>query len=285
MERCLPELPYDPPSGYAGRLIAPNHLGKRGLKADLVDAVSGTKVADHSTIIDDRGASADGEPRTLVHSAYLALRKNIIEGHLPPGSKLKVELLKEFYKVGAGTLREALLLLASDALIVIQGQRGFRVADMSPSDFRDITETRVLLECHALRMSILSGGDAWEASLVAAFHLLGRIEKRLGDRPDDMFDEWESANKAFHEALIGGCDSICTRRFLSILYNQAERYRRVLLPNRPETRNVHREHEAIFAAAIERDADAATRFLADHIRFNLQNLKKFSDAKTDTLAI
>ena len=187
--------------------------------------------------------------------------------------------------MGAGTLREALLLLASDALIVIQGQRGFRVAEMSPCDFRDITETRVVLECHALRMSILSGGDAWEASLVAAFHLLGRVEQRLGDHPDDMFEEWENANKAFHEALIAGCDSACTRRFLSILYNQAERYRRVLLPNRPKSRNVHREHEAIFAATIDRDADAATGFLADHIRFNLQNLKQFSDAIPDTLAI
>lgn len=216
------------------------------------------------------GDGMGGEPpRTLVSSTHLALRKDIIQGRLAPGSKLRAEHLKDVYNVGAGTLREALSLLASDALVVMQGQRGFRVAAMSTSDFHDITETRVVLECHALRLSIRGGDDEWECDLTAAFHRLNLAEQRFRTQRSTMFEEWESANKGFHEVLISRCGSRWTQHFLKVLYNQAERYRRYLLPNRPDSRDVHAEHEAIFAAAMARDEDAACDILTKHIRYNL----------------
>jgi len=58
--------------------------------------------------------------KTLVAAAYQNLRRDIIEGRLAPGSKLRVEHLKDDYGVGSGTLREALALLVSDALVVTQ---------------------------------------------------------------------------------------------------------------------------------------------------------------------
>ncbi|MCK9507192.1 MAG: GntR family transcriptional regulator, partial [Pigmentiphaga sp.] len=97
------------------------------------------------------GQAPSSIPKTLVESAYAALRRDIIEGKLMPGLKLRVEHLKDDYGVGAGTLREALALLVSDALVLTQGQRGFRVAPISAEDFEDITRNRMLLECEALR--------------------------------------------------------------------------------------------------------------------------------------
>jgi GntR family transcriptional regulator, carbon starvation induced regulator len=78
-------------------------------------------------------------------------------------------------------LREALSLLIADALVVSQGQRGFRVAPVSLEDIADITNTRVMLECEALRQSIELGDDAWEGSLLSAFHRLSKAEEKLGD--------------------------------------------------------------------------------------------------------
>jgi GntR family transcriptional regulator, carbon starvation induced regulator len=135
------------------------------------------------------------------------LRRDIIEGKHPPGMKLRVEHLKEFYGVGTGTLREALALLATDALVTVQDQRGFRVAPISIGDFYDITETRVLLECDALRATIKTGKDAWEGSLTSAFHLLTLAEQRLLAGSEEMFNAWETANQRFHHALIDGCQS------------------------------------------------------------------------------
>lgn len=55
---------------------------------------------------------------------------------LPPGEKLRVDHLKDRYNVGAGTLREALSLLLSDALVVSEGQRDFHEALIGGCDSR-----------------------------------------------------------------------------------------------------------------------------------------------------
>ncbi|AXS81083.1 GntR family transcriptional regulator [Dechloromonas sp. HYN0024] len=216
--------------------------------------------------------SRPAEPKTLVESAYRALRRDIIEGHLAPGEKLRVEHLKDNYGVGAGTLREALSLLISDALVVSQGQRGFRVAPVSLEDFEDITQTRVMLECDALRQSIAAGDDAWEANLLAAFHRLTKAEeKRIGT--DDR-EEWEERNRIFHEVLISACPSRWLKHFLSILYQQAERYRRLSLYLKPIPRDIHAEHDALLQAAMARDADKATALLGEHILLTFQSVQQ-----------
>jgi GntR family carbon starvation induced transcriptional regulator len=100
-------------------------------------------------------------PRSLIESTYLKLRLDIIEGRLLPDEKLRVEHLKDDYGVGAGTVREAFGLLLADSLVVSQAQRGFRVATMSLNDIEDVTRTRTLLDCAALRDSIELGDDNW----------------------------------------------------------------------------------------------------------------------------
>lgn len=210
-------------------------------------------------------------PKTLVESAYRALRRDIIEGRLAPGEKLRVEHLKDDYGVGAGTLREALSLLISDALVVSQGQRGFRVAPVSLEDFEDITQTRVMLECEALRQSVVMGDDAWEANLVAAFHRLAKAEeKRIGS---EVREEWEERNRIFHEVLIAACPSRWLKHFLSILYQQAERYRRMSLYLQPIPRDIHVEHEALLHAAINREAEKAAEILAEHIQMTFRSVQ------------
>lgn len=220
----------------------------------------------------DTGNGAD-EPKTLVEGAYLRLRRDIIEGRHAPGSKLRVEHLKDEYQVGAGTLREALALLVSDALVIAQGQRGFTVTPISVADMEDITQTRVLLECEALRQSIRHGDDAWEGELASAFHRLTRAEEKLKDDVSATVNEWEERNRTFHETLIAACPSRWTRQFLAVLYQQAERYRRISVMRRPIPRDVHEEHEAIFNAAMARDAKLATRLLGGHITRTLDAVR------------
>lgn len=213
------------------------------------------------------------QPRTLVESTYLRLRRDIIEGRLAPGSKLRVEHLKDDYAIGAGTLRESLSLLLSDALVVSEGQRGFYVSPTSLEDLRDITQQRILLECEALRQSIREGDQDWEADLIAAYHRLDQLEKTHGSVKQKNAAEWEARNRQFHEALIGACDSRWLRYMIGLLYRQAERYRYLTIVHSTRPRKVHDEHSAIFEAALERDVDAAARALEEHIHANFSTVQ------------
>ena len=222
----------------------------------------------------DIAGSQPDEPKTLAEAAYRRLRRDIIEGIHPPGEKLRVEHLKDHYAVGAGTLREALQLLVTDALVVAQGQRGFRVAPISLDDFEDITRTRVLLETAALQQSIECGDDAWEANVVAAFHMLSRAEAKLEEGNEGNREEWELRNQAFHEVLISASPSRWCRHFQNILYLQSERYRRLSLFRQPISRDVHAEHQAIVDAVLARDVQEATRILTEHILRTLEAVRQ-----------
>jgi DNA-binding GntR family transcriptional regulator len=217
-------------------------------------------------------SAAEETPRTLVENAYLALRQDIIEGKHLPGTRLRVEHLKDDYGVGAGTLREALSLLVSDALVYSEGQRGFWVSSISPEDLEDITRNRILLETEALRISIRTGTDEWEAGLMAAFHRLTKVEEKLNNSAQ-QFREWEERNRGFHEALIAACDSRWLRYLIGILYRQSERYRRFALGS-DSKRNVHAEHQEIYDAAMSRDEKRACAALELHISTTLFVLRE-----------
>ncbi|MBC5763013.1 GntR family transcriptional regulator [Ramlibacter albus] len=207
----------------------------------------------------------DESPRTLIGATYTKLRHDIVGGRLQPGQKLRVDHLKSSYQVSSGTMREALALLVSDALVVAQGQRGFRVTSVSLADLEDLTRVRVLLETEAVRDSILLGKDDWEANLVGAFHRLTRAEERLRTDPGGSFDEWEQCNRRFHEALTAACRSRWVQRMRLMLYQQSERYRRIAATQGPPPIEVHSEHTGIFEAALARNAETACALLTIHI--------------------
>lgn len=224
-----------------------------------------------------RNSTDSGEvrPKTLVEDAYLRLREDIIQGKYGPGTRLRVEHLKNDYGVGAGTLREALSLLVADALVTAEGQRGFSVAPLSLADLDDLTKTRILLETEALRQSLKNGGDDWEADLVAAFHRLSKVEGRMSSN-FPVVKEWEGCNKGFHEALIGACQSHWLPYLLALLYRQTERYRRFNLTKGLTRRDIHAEHNEIFEAAMRRDEEVACNALARHIDLTRQTVHQMA---------
>ncbi len=118
-------------------------------------------------------------------TTYQRIKRDIIFGDLAPASKLKLDLLKERYSASMSTLRETLNRLANEGFVEALDQRGFFVTPVSPEDLIEIArDLRVLLECHALRLSIQNGDTAWEGNLVSAHHKLHLMELKMmaGDR-------------------------------------------------------------------------------------------------------
>jgi DNA-binding GntR family transcriptional regulator len=222
--------------------------------------------------------NADVRPAvTLVETAYQRIRTEILCGKLTPDSKLRVEQLRERLGVGSSTIREALSRLVADALVIAVGQRGFRVAPISLTDLKNVSEVRKLLETHAIRESIEQGDDNWEAAVVATFHRLSKVEERIKDNAETRGDEWEELNRAFHQALMAGCKNTWLHYIHGILYNQSVRYRRLSLAEKVVPRDVHAEHRSIMDAALARNADLACRLTEDHIDRTLAVITTLAD--------
>jgi len=227
----------------------------------------------------DAGNGTD-EPslsRTLIERAYAQLRDDIVEGRLPPGERLRVEHLKASYGVGAGTLREAITRLVSDALVEAEGQRGFRVAPVALDDLEDLTRLRLLIEIDALRQSIRNGDAAWRARVQLAYEQLSGFEQPL--LPEQR-RRWELMNVRFHEALISACGSPWTLRMLRLLGRHSERYRRYAIGLGGGIRDVHVEHRQIFEMAMAGQEARAALALEAHIRATPDLLLQASQAGT-----
>ena len=202
------------------------------------------------------------QPKTLTDQACMLIRDDIAHGKFAPGSKLRIEALKDAYGFGATPLREALYRLSAEGFVTVQGQRGFRVADISVEDLEDITNLRVVIEGMALTQSIENADDDWESEVVAAFHHLTKAES--GERPDIY--EWEKRNTNFHLALISRCSSNWLMRFYELLYDQHKRYRNIARMENTPRRDIHAEHTTICEAALAHDAAATCAANEIHIR-------------------
>ena len=64
-------------------------------------------------------------------------------GRYAPGSKLRMETLKETYGGSVNVLRENLVRLSAEGLVEAEDQKGFRVASLTPDRLRDLTRLRI----------------------------------------------------------------------------------------------------------------------------------------------
>ncbi len=208
-----------------------------------------------------------GGPGTLTGRAYELLRGDIVAGVLPPGSKLKIEVLRERYGIGASPLREALNRLCAEELVLQPEQRGFEVAPVSLSDLEELTQTRCWLNEIAFRESIERGDEAWEEEVVLAYHWLSRLAVPRPDAPADEIARWEVRHRRFHAALIAACPSRWLRAFSEMLFDRADRYRNLAGSTRgaPE-RDIAGEHRQLMEAVIGRDTARAVALMDEHIR-------------------
>ena len=202
-------------------------------------------------------------PRTMTDYAYTQVREDIIQGHLAPNSKLKIDALRNTYDVGATPIREALSRLSAEGFVLMEGQRGFRVSPISLEDLNDVTELRIMLELKALRNSILHGNDEWESQVVSTYYQLSKVEE--GNLFDDLA-RWEQRNHDFHWALISACASKWLLHFYNTLYDQHQRYRNMSLVANLGQRDLHAEHQRIYDAALARDVETACRETEAHIQ-------------------
>lgn len=206
--------------------------------------------------------SGDRSSATLTSFVYDQLRNDILRGRLSPGQKLGSENLRKRFNMGSSPIREALNRLLSEGLVILEAQKGFRVAPISKDELRELVTARCWIDGAAISAAIARHDTAWEEGLIIALHRLARTARReIDDRDGNA--EWESKHREFHKALVGGCGSRWIIRISDQLFDAAERYRLHAADRVPE-RNELDEHRAILDACLDGDTDKANALLREH---------------------
>lgn len=215
------------------------------------------------------------DPASLAEHVFARLRADIVNGKFAADAKLGMKDLCARYEVGLSPIREALNRLAGEGFVKAAGQRGFTVPTLDLVDLEDLVELRALVEEAAIRQALVRGDDAWEARIVAAFHMLGRNVQRIAKPTDEVVRQYDAVHREFHVALYGGVISPRLAKLHGDLFDQASRYRKTihLLPVSPQ--EILAEHQRVMEAVLSRDSDNAVSVLRRHLSLTVAATREY----------
>jgi DNA-binding GntR family transcriptional regulator len=200
-------------------------------------------------------------PAPAAETAYRRVKAMILDNAMPPHSQHLEAALALELGMSRTPVREAMLRLAQEGLVVVTPRHGMRVLPLSPADMRDIYDVLESLEPKAaelvarqrvdpaLLLPLHAACDAMEAALAA------------GER-----EAWARADEDFHRHLLELCGNRRLAAMVMQVWDQSHRARMVTLNLRPLPAASTAEHRAILVAIAAGDGDAAREVFRLHRR-------------------
>jgi DNA-binding GntR family transcriptional regulator len=130
----------------------------------------------------------------LSSDTYQRLVEAMVDGTLAPGDRLVQDQLAERLDVSRTPVRDALMRLHSEGVIVPTGRRGYVVRDLTPNEVRDGYEARMAVESFAA-MRVATLGEPAVAQVRAALEHAAAEDLST---PQRSF----RANRTFHRAVV-----------------------------------------------------------------------------------
>jgi DNA-binding GntR family transcriptional regulator len=184
-----------------------------------------------------------------------------------------MEMLRARYGMGVNVIRESLARLATEDLVDAENQKGFRVASTSVSRLRDLVRLRILFETDGVKHSIENGGIDWETNLVAAYHKLEYIERKMQKDEEAHCINWYECDRDFHNSLISACGSELHIDFHRRVFEQYRQYvMEDLKTNGFRGGAIIKEHKDILQAALARDYNKCCESIELHLRVFFQQI-------------
>jgi DNA-binding GntR family transcriptional regulator len=195
---------------------------------------------------------------SLAFAIFKELAIAIVEGRLPPGEEVNSAELARRFSTSRTPVREALLLLEREGLVIVPPRRRPYVSPVAISQVREIYEIRASLYalvselvCERATDDDVFGLLSWQAML--------RRDAEAGD-----VDAYFWHNVGFRNAEASLSKNVELQRRLSSLGLQMQRFRYVSLSLPGRLQHSLADHERLVRAYTERDvalAVAVTRSL------------------------
>lgn len=199
------------------------------------------------------------EARLLPTTAAARLRDKIVQGELPPGTKLNERVLCEQLGISRTPLREAIKFLASEGLVELLPNRGAVVAALDARHVRDIFMVLAALEALAGELACRNASDA-DIAEIRALHY-----QMVAHHARDELAPYFRLNQQIHIRIVEcGGNTVLAQTYRNLNDHALRaRYLANTLHSRWD-RAVH-EHEEILDALVKRDESRLKGLLREHL--------------------
>lgn len=217
--------------------------------------------------------------KTHATRTVIELRKKILGGELPGGTRLFEVPLAEELEISRTPLRDAMSRLAEEGLLERAKSGGFVVRQFTFADVIDAIEIRGVMEGTAARLAAERGVKPEAMARIQT--IANDLDECFGSVPGDVdFDSYAVLNAKFHEELAGLAGS-------TIVKLEVERASRLpfaspsaFMPNRAEIDTFRRslniaqeQHKAMVAAIAAREGARAEALAREHARAARRNIE------------
>ncbi|PCC54287.1 GntR family transcriptional regulator [Brevibacterium aurantiacum] len=189
-------------------------------------------------------------------SIFEAVRMDILDGTIPPGTQLKEVALAERFGVSRTPIREVLSRL-EEASLVSRKARGLEVAAIDTEKIVQVYDTRILLE------EEVAGQAAMERSIRDVFQLQALLERdrTLVDASDRTLIR---SNLEFHAAVWSAAHNPVLEDLLNRLTTHLVHAPQSTLSIGNRWAEALAEHEALIGAIENRDSGRAREIARGH---------------------
>ncbi len=198
--------------------------------------------------------------QTLESTVFDRLEAEILDGTIPAGETLSEVKICERYGVSRTPVREAVLLLEREGLVISSGMRGITVVGVDDEDIDDIYQIRIRTEGLASRYMAERPSAAERRELAEAVAL----QEFYSGRGDAK--KLRELDTRFHEIVYRGSGSRVIEGTLSGLHKQISLFRERAFLSPERTPQSVSEHKEILNAILKNDGDAAEALTAQHIK-------------------
>lgn len=201
--------------------------------------------------------------------AYAALRRDIVDWELPPGTVLGEVEQSARLGVSRTPLREALSRLTADGLAAPHSGRGVVVTGISLDTVAELFELRQALECKAAALAATRGNPADFRTLAARFRSAGEL---IGAPAADPAGYYALVAELDAAIDCAAANSYLTQALGNVRLHLA-RVRRLAKDNPRRLLETVSEHATIADAVASGDPELAAAAVAVHLHKSLNHLR------------
>lgn len=206
--------------------------------------------------------------RVTLHDAVLnQLRDMIIEGKLPPGTRINEGPVGASLGVSRTPLREAIKTLASEGLVEILPAKGAIVRRFSEKDIKDILDILKTLEQMAARLACEHASDA-EIAAIAKLH-----QQMLQLYKDRNRLAYFKLNQDIHSAIVRASGNAALVLVHQQLQAQIKRVRFIGNEQPERWAGAVAEHEEMNTALLARNGEQLAEILGRHLDKTLDRVR------------
>ncbi|MGN6465198.1 MAG: GntR family transcriptional regulator [Rhizobiaceae bacterium] len=230
------------------------------------------------------------EARTHATRALIALRRRILSGEIPGGTRLYEVPLAEDLQISRTPVREAMSRLVEEGLLERARSGGFVVRSFGIADVIDSIELRGVMEGTAARLAAERGVKPDDLDRMR--EIVKEIDECFGEEPGDVvFERYAELNARFHEQLA----RLCGSKIVEMEVLRASRLPfaspSAFLPDRTRIAAFRRslniaqeQHRAIVAAIAAREGARAEALAREHARIARHNMQYLLDVDRSLMA-